>query len=241
MLNYTGEKGISGVLPPGGIAVNGSAELRDLDSNDTLLRQIKERTGGRLLQPFDAASADLFSRDGLMITTSPQPIWDRLIPPLLILILIDVAVRRIAWDWQSMRRLAASAAHQVRLFTQTTRAVESTGTLDSLKRVRGEVAEARFKSAEATGAPAVKSAQDRAVTAGSPMSRPDPAAKFQAKGVEGDIASVVGGAVDKPVPSSARSQSTATIDAPATAHTGSLLEAKRRAQQQIKKKENDSL
>ena len=238
MLNYTGDKGNSGVLPPGGIAINGSAELRELDSNETLLRQIKERTGGRWLQPFDAASADLFSREDLRITSSPQPIWDRLIPPLLFLILIDVAVRRIAWDWLSIRRLAASAAHQVRLFTQTTRAVESSETLDSLKRVRGEVAESHFKPADAAGAPAAAPGQTRA--AGSPAARPDPRAKFRATGVEGDIASVVGGAVDKPAPSRAPAASTATIDTPATAHTGSLLEAKRRAQQQIKKKENDS-
>jgi uncharacterized membrane protein len=208
MLNYTGEKGISGMLPPGGLAVNGSAELRNLDSDDSLLRQISDRTGGRWLAPFDADSANLFSRDGLMVTTSPQPIWDRLIPPLLILILIDVAVRRIVWDWQSTRRLAAAAARQVRLFTQTTRAVESTGTLDSLKRVRGEVAESRFKTTDASGAAATTPGQERAAAA-------------------------------EPVPASARARSS-DANAPATAHTGSLLEAKRRAQQQIKKKENDS-
>jgi uncharacterized membrane protein len=239
MLNYTGEKGASGVLPPGGLAVNGSAELRDLDSNDALLRQIKERTGGRLLEPFDAASADLFSRDGLMITTSPQPIWDKLIPPLLILILLDVAVRRIAWDWLSTQRLIQSAAKQVRMFTQTTRAVESSGTLDSLKRVRGEVAETRFKP-DAPAAPGAAAGQTRAA-AGTPMARPDPKAKFQGAGVDGDISAVVGGAVDKPVPSSARAKASDDVsNSPATAHTGSLLEAKRRAQQQIKKKENDS-
>jgi uncharacterized membrane protein len=240
MLNYTGEKGISGMLPPGGLAVNGSAELRNLDSNDTLLRQIKDRTGGRWLTPFDADSANLFSRDGLMVTTSPQPIWDRLIPPLLLLILIDVAVRRIAWDWLSIQRLGAAAARQVRMFTQTTRKVESTGTLDSLKRVRGEVAEARFKPGEnAPATPPPTPGQQRTAAAGSPRTAPDPRAKFQSAGVEGDISSVVGGAVDKPVPSSARGKSP-DPNAPATMHTGSLLEAKRRAQQQIKKKENDS-
>ena len=46
-------------------------------------KQIAERTGGRWLKPFDVASADLFTRDGLTVTDSPQSIWDLLVPWLL--------------------------------------------------------------------------------------------------------------------------------------------------------------
>ena len=53
-----------------------------------------------------------------------MPVWDMLIPVLLGLILLDVATRRIAWDWQSTKRMAAAAAGKVREFT-TTRKVES--------------------------------------------------------------------------------------------------------------------
>src|SRR5579872_2559105 len=92
-LNYTGQDGKSGSMLAG-TTVNSSPEMRNLQSNDALLKQIAERTGGRVLKPFDTASADLFSRDGLTVTDSPQSIWDLLVPWLLGLIILDVAVRR---------------------------------------------------------------------------------------------------------------------------------------------------
>ena len=69
-----------------------------------------ERTGGRVLKPFDESSADLFTRDGLAVTDSPQSIWDLLVPWLLALIILDVSVRRIAWDWPAIQRMALAVA-----------------------------------------------------------------------------------------------------------------------------------
>src|SRR5204863_1299030 len=117
-------------------------------------------------------------------------VWDLLVPLLLVLILMDVATRRIAWDWKAMQSFAAD---QVRGFTVTTRKVESAATLDSLKRVRDEVVEQKFKQPEGAGSGATPPPIAGAA-------RPDPKAKFEAKGVEGDISQVVGGATDKPVP-----------------------------------------
>ena len=104
-LNYTGQDGKSGSLLAG-TTVNSSPEMRNLQSNDALLKQIADRTGGRFLKPFDVASADLFARDGLTVTDSPQSIWDLLVPWLLALIIVDVAVRRIAWDWPATKKMA---------------------------------------------------------------------------------------------------------------------------------------
>jgi uncharacterized membrane protein len=221
-LNYSGQDGKSGVLLAG-TSVNTSPELRNLKSNDPLLNEIAQRTGGRVLTPFDPASADLFTRDGLEPSSSPQPIWDRLLPFALALILIDVAVRRIAWSWASTRRMASAAAGYVRQFTMTVRTVENKQVMENLKRVRGEVAEQKFKPAPPPSAPT-----------------PDAGAKFDAgaSGVEGDITSVVGGAVDQPIPSAPKNpqpKGLASGD-----HTSSLLEAKRRAQMKIKKKEEES-
>jgi uncharacterized membrane protein len=219
-LSYAGQNGQSGTLLAG-TSVNSSPELRELKSNDVLLSQIADRTGGRLLTPFDAAGIDLFTRDGLQPSTSPQPIWDLLIPFLLGLILLDVAVRRIAWDWAATKRMALAAANTVRQFTTTVRPVENRQTLDSLKRVRGEVAEQKFKPAQTM--PVSETGE----------SRPDPAAKFTASTeVEGDITSVVGGAVDKPIPASKKSEPPAPGE-----YTSGLLEAKRRARQKIKQQE----
>jgi hypothetical protein len=149
-----------------------------------------------------------------------------LLPFLLALIILDVATRRIAWDWIAMQRMATAVATRVREFT-TVRKVESRSTVDALKRVRDE-AETKTQATGQPGTPPPLSAQ-----------RPDPKAKFTApKGVEGDITQVVGGATDKPIPPPPKKIEPKGAPSPGPGgHTGSLLEAKRRAQQQIKKKE----
>jgi hypothetical protein len=163
----------------------------------------------------------------ILPSASPLPVWDILLPILLGLILIDVASRRIAWDWQSTRRMALAMADRVRSFTLA-RQIEAKPTLDALKRVREEVVETKFRSGDSAapmpsrGAPAA----------------PNPRAKFEAKGVEGDISQVVGGATNKPIPSAPKKTEGAGAGAPGgPGYTGSLLEAKRRAQQKIKEKE----
>jgi hypothetical protein len=197
--------------------VDGSPETRELKSNDVLLEQIAKQTGGRILSPFNPNTADLFNRKGLVRGSSPLPVWDILLPILMGLLLMDVACRRIAWDWDSTKKLAAAMATRVRQFTLT-RKVETQQTLDALRKVREEVAETRFK----------QDAEDS-------VPQPDRSAKFEAKvKVEGDISQVVGGATNKPVPSAPKKAE--PKGAPA-GYTGSLLEAKRRAQQKIREKE----
>ena len=222
-IQYNGKDG-HGVFPTGA-AMNSEPEYRELQSNDRILNEVASRTDGHILTPFDPNGADIFRREGLAITSSPLPVWDMLLPILLALVLLDVATRRIAWDWVALKRYGALATARVRDFT-TVQKVESRSSVDALKRVREEGVESRGKAPE-PGAPAT------------PPARPDPRAKFTApKGVEGDITQVVGGATDKPVPPAPKKiePKGAPAGEPGS-HTGSLLEAKRRAQQQIKKKE----
>ena len=221
-LHFEGKNGGGELM--GGLTINGAPEQRDLLSNDPLLQRIADSTGGRMLEPFNAESANLFSREGLLISASPLPIWDILIPVLLGLLLLDVAVRRIAWDWLATKRLAAAMAQKVRDFTVTTRQVESAPTMDALKKVREGVAEQKFRPAEKIAANA--------------PSLPDPKAKFVAQNaVEGDISNIVGGATDKPLPSAPKKVDPKGAQVGGT--TNSLLEAKKRAQQQIKQKEQE--
>ncbi|MDB5355938.1 MAG: von Willebrand factor type domain protein [Phycisphaerales bacterium] len=228
-LNYSGQKQ-SGMLLSG-VAMNSDPEMRDLKSNEAKLEEIRDRTGGRMLPAWDAGGADLFTREGLVVTASPMPIWDWLIPVLLGLILLDVAARRIAWDWQSTKRMALAMGDRIRAYT-TVRRVESRTTLDAFRRVREEVAETKFRPAETGASPPPVPSQAGA--------RPDPRAKFEAKagGVEGNITQIVGGATDKPVPPPPKKIEPKGAPSGGS-HTGSLLEAKRRAQQQIKKKESE--
>jgi uncharacterized membrane protein len=235
-LSYGGQgadgKPIGGILR-GGVAVNSQPEFRDLQSNDAKLAEIAERTGGRLLDPWDAKNANFFSRDKVAVSASPLPVFDILLPILLGLILLDVALRRIAWDWASMKRMALTAGNKVRSFTSV-RKVKSRETLDALRRVREEVAETKFRPAEGAGGleasapPPLPSAP-----------APNASAKFEAPaGVEGDITQVVGGASDKPIPAAPKKvQPKGGTGKEEGGYTSSLLEAKRRAQQQIKRKE----
>jgi uncharacterized membrane protein len=224
-IQYSGKDG-SGVFPTGA-AMNSEPEYRELKSNDRILKEIASRTNGHVLDPFNPEGADIFRREGLTVTSSPLPVWDVLLPFLVALILLDVATRRIAWDWVAIQRYGRLAATRVREFT-TVRRVESRSTVDALQRVRQEVAETKFKPADKGAAPPT-----------APAARPDPKAKFTAsKGVEGDITQVVGGATDKAIPPPPKKIEPKGGGPPRPGeHTGSLLEAKRRAQQQIKKKE----
>jgi hypothetical protein len=223
-LNYRGQKQ-SGMLL-GGVAMNSDPELRDQKSNEAKLYEIASKTHGRLLTPWDAQNADLFTRQDVIVTASPMPVWDLLIPVMLGMILIDVATRRIAWDWNSTKRMAAAAAGFIQSFT-TIRKVESRQTLDALKKVRDEGSDTKFKIEPPAG-----SSTPPPITA-----RPDPKAKFQAKGVEGNISQIVGGATDKPIPPPPKKVEPKGASASPGGYTSSLLEAKRRAQEQIKKKE----
>ena len=111
-------------------------------------------------------------------------------PWLLALILIDVAVRRIAWDWAATKHMAVAAADYVRQFTMTI---------------------ARWKARKCwTASSACARRWPSRNSNLPPTSRPTPRArsdraKFEAgEGVEGDITAVVGGAVDKPIPAGAQ-------------------------------------
>ena len=224
-LNYSGQKGEKGTLTSG-VAVNQSPELRDLSSNETALRQVAERTRGRVLAPFDVANADLFSRFGIPPSASPLPIWDILIPILLGMILLDVAARRIAWDLVSIRRMILTARGAVESYT-TVRKVESGRTMDALKSTRAQVGEEKFKVMAEGKTPPPIPASDR----------PDPTRKFEAKGVEGDISNIVGGATDKPLPSAPKKIEPKGAQPEKGDTLGGLMEAKRRAQQKIRDQE----
>jgi hypothetical protein len=100
--------------------------------------------------------------------------------------------------------------------------------------VREDVAETKFRTGEGAG----QTTTAGAATSAAASSRPDPKAKFTptGKGVEGDISRVVGGATDKPVPPPPKKAEPKGMAGPG-GHMGGLMEAKRRAQQAIKQKE----
>ncbi|HZZ43917.1 MAG TPA: VWA domain-containing protein [Tepidisphaeraceae bacterium] len=215
-LHYQGPGHTSPGFVIAGTAVNGSPEMRDLHSNDVLLQQVADRTGGRVLPAFDLTNdTNWFRRENLYPSVASTPIWDLLIPFLLALLLLDIANRRVAWDWQTVLRLTRKAADYVRSFTVLTAPQGSGATLSALRGIREKVTEERF-----TPKP-------------NPTPRPVPTARFEAPtGVEGDITKLVGGADGN---TTTPSKPTPSNTPPGTTTTGSLIAAKRRAQQQMKR------
>jgi hypothetical protein len=214
LLSYASPTGARGTAVSG-LAVNDNPEFRDLSSNDSMLDQIAKRTGGRMLQPFDSTTADLFTREGLAESSSSMPVWDLLLPIAMALLLVDVAVRRIAWDWAATKRLMASAANKVREFTSL-RKVEAATTMSALQQTRAAVADR------------MEAERSRKVQ---PIAAPDPTAKFNAgPGVEGDLSALVGGASEDATAGSAHKSQD-----PQEEMANRLREAKRRARDRISK------
>jgi hypothetical protein len=63
---------------------------------------------------------------------------------LMAIVIMDVAVRRIAWNWHAIAGLMAVAGQQVHSF-MTTRRCEPAAMLTALRRVRHDVARQQFK------------------------------------------------------------------------------------------------
>ncbi len=82
---------IVGVSPPA------SAELASLRSNDLLLEQIATRSGGRVLDLADS-SARVFARAGVPPRFAVTPLTMPLLAWAIVLLMLDIANRRVAWD-----------------------------------------------------------------------------------------------------------------------------------------------
>ncbi|MCH7790956.1 MAG: VWA domain-containing protein [Planctomycetes bacterium] len=122
-------------LPPivGGTSVAGGVEFRSLRSNRRLLERLARRTGGRVLDLDNPAGADLFDRSKLRPAMSRLPIWRTLLVWTLLVFLLDVGTRRVAWDrligTQFGTGLRAAAAQAL-----ADRGAQAAGALSSLKR-----------------------------------------------------------------------------------------------------------
>lgn len=94
VLSYTGPKGRQGQIRTG-LSVSYSPEYRELSTNEALLRQIAEQTGGKM-HSLDPEKADVFRRP-VQPSIHRRPIWHWILGWFVIpLLLLDVAGRRLA-------------------------------------------------------------------------------------------------------------------------------------------------
>lgn len=91
-----GSRALQPVL--GGATQTASAEYVSLRSDRQLLEQIAEATGGRVLDLSELSAQTLYQRDAIEPRRAEASLWRTLLLLSVVVMLLDVATRRIAWD-----------------------------------------------------------------------------------------------------------------------------------------------
>lgn len=213
----SGAQAASGTLQTG-LSVAYSPEFRELETNVALLRELADRTGGRLLAVADAAAA--FDKAGLSNAQTRLPIWEYLIRWMLLLFLIDVAVRRIAINPVELARKARGFIGEMAGRRQPTEA--SAAVLTSLKGAREKL---RTSDQESETGPA-----------------PDRSARYEPTVSDSRVTEQLSDALDgaselkAPIVARPTRKTTQTSEADFTSR---LLQAKKRARQEMAGDETD--
>ncbi|MDG2054573.1 MAG: VWA domain-containing protein [Phycisphaerales bacterium] len=98
---------------PAAVCVPYSKEYRAIRHNEKLLRELAEQTGGRVMNfNKDGTLPAIFERAALEIPFTPTQMWDLLAILAAALFLVDVAIRRLAIDWEHFRAWWSSAIGQ---------------------------------------------------------------------------------------------------------------------------------
>ena len=233
-------------------------ELRQFRSNAGLLERVAEITGGRVLDPARprVAGAGLFNREGYdFVTRSVQPLWRTLLIVLLVLVMLDVANRRVAWDPVGIWRWSLQRADaMLGILSRKDTAEAGEPTMASLKAAR-QRAGSRFATPSTAGG---GTAAPAAATSGGNGRTPSTAGKTEAEHAKPkrtfkfeaapeaeaseDFATAVGGAsaadpTGLRLARASRAKAASGEDEPDT--TSRLMAAKRAARERMTTGENE--
>lgn len=95
-----------------GASIASGVEFRRLSSNTDLLREIARTTGGRVLG-FNDDPAALFDRSGMRPVRARTPMWPTLLVWTIVVALLDIGTRRVAWDRYFGPEFGAAARRQL--------------------------------------------------------------------------------------------------------------------------------
>jgi len=218
-----GPDAVSGSVQTG-VSVSFSPEYRETRTDEALLTKLAEKTGGDVLGPADTGRT--FDPARAAVAESRRPIWEDLIRWMLLLFLLDVAIRRLAIRPREMARRISRFVSEIAGGRGPSE--ESAAVLATLKGTRERAREA--------SAPAARPASD----AGTPPNR---AARYEGPTTAAEssqqLSDVLGGASEIDAPVVARP----TRKAPPTSEpdfTSRLLKAKQRAKEELDKKDPKS-
>jgi len=82
----------------GGTVLTSGPELRNLKSNIALMERIARITGGRVLDIGSPETSAVFDRSGLKPTPAATPLWRTLLVWSVLVLLLDIGTRKVAWD-----------------------------------------------------------------------------------------------------------------------------------------------
>lgn len=212
---FTQTPGAAPQVVIGGTTRPPGPELRTFASNRALLEQVAQIAGGRVLDAQSPPPDALFDHASVVPSSTLRPLWRTLLYWTLLLLLLDVAVRRIALDFDAMRQWALGRLDAVAGLFRT-REVSGEATLAALKR-RAQQVDSRLDSAASPAVP--------------PPPVTPAKARFEAPAtldVADDFASAVGAAREEAPSAPLRRAPGPAGEGDAT--TSRLLDAKRRAQ-----------
>jgi uncharacterized membrane protein len=112
---------------PTAVTVPYAKEYSSTTANASLLHELAQKTGGRILSLGDVDTLDLFDGSDIELPRSPKPIWDLLAILAASLLIIDVAIRRLWLDKKSVQSLLSPVSKV------------STGSVEALRKVHKPV------------------------------------------------------------------------------------------------------
>ncbi|MEO0511889.1 MAG: VWA domain-containing protein [Planctomycetota bacterium] len=92
-----------------GVSLASGVEYERLTSNTPLLEQITRATGGRVLALEDLSAERLWDREGIEPRVATASLWQNLVVLALIMLVLDVGTRKVAWDRAASTGTAALA------------------------------------------------------------------------------------------------------------------------------------
>ena len=217
----------------GGAAKPVGGELRDFGSNRAVLEEVAKITGGRILSPDKVDPGTLFERNNVQPTRSVRPLWDVLLMWVIGLFLLDVAARRIAWSWGGIVMWFRRKWDGWRS-TSGPRGETAAATLGALKARAAEVDRGISARASETGGGAKPQAGAGGDGGGGVVKEKKFEAGDGAAGGAGDLADAIGGAKRSDGEKVVKPTAEKKPEGPTTSR---LLDAKRRAKEQMEGEE----
>jgi uncharacterized membrane protein len=202
-----------------GVSIAYSPEFAQMKANLPLLQNLREKTAGRDLRESEAI--EVFDRSNMEPAQTRHVMWESLLRWMLLLFLLDVAIRRIAINPKEVgrkgRRFVSEMAGRQRDDAQ------AEVVLTSLKGTRERVRDEARERAEQESAPAATARYE--------------AQQEQQKATD-DLGRALGGATSDDAPVVARPTGKKPAQSEAD-YTSRLLKAKRRARDDMRKEQDD--